>query len=200
MMDNKYDLKPDQTPYPYGWFAVDIKLGCLQVHLEDDNWPKCTVSEMQTNIQLMMSSHMMDQASTINYDIEEKQINLGVMLVTRKLEPFHEEMNACECLDLAPLLGSNHRDFLKLYNHHADEVSRAVAAAQATERGGRKKEELLSQRTVTPGDQFANQTLSSIAYSSNQALTPKEPAQADRPCIAMFYLQDKQTQKPLWLS
>ena len=199
MMDNKYDLKPDQTPYPYSWFAVDIKLGCLQVHLEDDNWPKCTVSEMQTNIQLMMSSHMMDQASTINYDIEEKQINLGVQLVTRKLEPLHEEMNTCECLDLEPLLASNHKDFLKLYNHHFDEVTRAIAAVQGAERGGRKKEELLSQRTSTP-DQIPNQTMSSITYSTNQGSTPKEPAPADRPCISMFYLQDKQTQKPLWLS
>jgi len=30
------------------------------------------VSEMQTNIQLMISQHLMDYGSTINYDIEEK--------------------------------------------------------------------------------------------------------------------------------
>jgi len=29
----------------------------------------------------MISSHIMDQGSTINYDIEEKDINLGLNLI-----------------------------------------------------------------------------------------------------------------------
>ena len=45
-MENKYDLKPDQTPYPYSWFGLDTKLGCLSVHLDEDKWHKCAVSEM----------------------------------------------------------------------------------------------------------------------------------------------------------
>ena len=81
MMESKYDLGQDQTPYPYSWFSVDIKLGCLTIHLDEENWHKCVVSELQTNIQLMISMHLMDHGSTINYDIEEKQINLGLTLV-----------------------------------------------------------------------------------------------------------------------
>ena len=50
MVEQKYDLQADQTPYPYSWFSIDIKLGCLSVHLDEDTWQKCVVSEMQTNI------------------------------------------------------------------------------------------------------------------------------------------------------
>lgn len=81
MMESKYDLGSDQTPFPHSWFTVDIKLGCLTIHMDEDNWSKCQVSELQTNIQLMISMHLMDQGSTINYDIEEKDINLGVILL-----------------------------------------------------------------------------------------------------------------------
>lgn len=38
MMESKYDLGPENTPYPYSWFSVDIKLGCLTIHLNEDNW------------------------------------------------------------------------------------------------------------------------------------------------------------------
>lgn len=54
------------------WFSTDIKLGCLTIHLDEDNWNKCNVSEMMTNVELMISNHIMDQAQKINYDIEEK--------------------------------------------------------------------------------------------------------------------------------
>jgi len=46
MMNDKYDLSPEQTPYPYSWFSIDIKLGCLSIHLDEDNWFKCEVSNM----------------------------------------------------------------------------------------------------------------------------------------------------------
>ena len=85
-METKHDLTPEQTPYPYSWFETDIRLGCLSIHLDDDKWRKCVVSEMQTNIQLMISMHLMDQGSTINYDIEEKEINLGAILINRELK------------------------------------------------------------------------------------------------------------------
>jgi len=51
---------------------------------------------MATNIELMISSHIMDQGQTINYDIEEKQINLGLNLVLQELLSYHEEMNNSE--------------------------------------------------------------------------------------------------------
>lgn len=72
MMDSRYDMQPNQTPYPMSWFSTDIKLGCLTIHLDEDNWNKCNVSEMMTNVELMISNHIMDQAQKINYDIEEK--------------------------------------------------------------------------------------------------------------------------------
>lgn len=38
LMDTRYDLQPNQTPYPFSWFSIDIKLGCLSIHLDEDNW------------------------------------------------------------------------------------------------------------------------------------------------------------------
>jgi len=95
-MDSRYDLQPHQTPYPYSWFSIDIKLGCLTIHLDEDNWHKCTVSQILTNCQLMMSSHIMDQGSKINYDIEEKQINLGQRLILQEFTQLAEEIKNCE--------------------------------------------------------------------------------------------------------
>lgn len=80
MMENKYDLKPGDAAIPASWFSIDIKLGCLSIHLDEDTWSKCTVSELATNIQLMISMHHMDQGSNINFDVEEKDLNLGSQL------------------------------------------------------------------------------------------------------------------------
>ena len=44
----------------------------------------------------MMSSHIMDQGSKINYDIEEKQINLGQRLIHQEFTHLAEEINSCE--------------------------------------------------------------------------------------------------------
>jgi hypothetical protein len=96
MMEDKYDLQADQTPYPYSWFSVDIKLGCLTIHLDEDTWQKCTVSEMQTNIQLMISMPHMDKGSSINYDIEEKQINLGNNLISQEMTTYNDDFSQCE--------------------------------------------------------------------------------------------------------
>lgn len=126
MMDTKYDLQPDQTPYPYSWFSSDIKLGCLSIHLDEDNWSKCTVSEMQTNIQLMISMHLMDQGSLINYDIEEKQINLGVNLMIQELLNYIDDINKCERQAVAEDLLGNHKDFKMLYSKHYDEIQQAI--------------------------------------------------------------------------
>jgi hypothetical protein len=71
-MESRYDLQADQTPYPYSWFSIDIKLGCPTIHLDEDSWHKCQVSELQTNIQIMITMVHMDQGSTINFDVEEK--------------------------------------------------------------------------------------------------------------------------------
>jgi hypothetical protein len=55
MMDDRYDLKPGDAAIPASWFSIDIKLGCLTIHLDEDAWSKCTVSELATNIKLMIS-------------------------------------------------------------------------------------------------------------------------------------------------
>jgi len=126
MMDERYDLNANQTPYPYSWFSVDIKLGCLTVHLDEDNWHKCVVSEMLTNIQLMLSRHLMDQGSSINYDIEEKQINLGLKLVEQELLKYHEDLNFYRQEALVDQLFSNQADFKMLYNYHYDEIEQVI--------------------------------------------------------------------------
>jgi hypothetical protein len=126
MMDSRYDLQPNQTPYPYSWFAVDIKLGCLTIHLDEDNWSKCNVSEMMTNVELMMSSHIMDQGSKINYDIEEKQINLGRKLVYQMFTQLMKDLNLCEHETAKDQLGDNFKDFKFLYNYHMAEIKKHI--------------------------------------------------------------------------
>lgn len=125
-MESKYDLNQDQTPYPYSWFSVDIKLGCLTIHLDEENWHKCVVSELQTNIQLMISMHLMDHGSTINYDIEEKQINLGLTLVLQELLNYTEDLNFCELESLRENLYDNHREFRSLFTHHSEEIKKRL--------------------------------------------------------------------------
>ena len=49
-MENKYDLKAGEAQIPMSWFSIDIKLGCLSIHLDEENWMKCKVSELGTNI------------------------------------------------------------------------------------------------------------------------------------------------------
>ena len=44
----------------------------------------------------MMSMHIMDQGSTINYDIEEKQINLGHNLLVTQMIGLNDDLNECE--------------------------------------------------------------------------------------------------------
>jgi hypothetical protein len=66
---------------------------------------------MLTNIQLMISHHLMDQGSTINYDIEEKQINLGLNLMLQELIKFNDDIILCEQESLANILMNNHEDF-----------------------------------------------------------------------------------------
>ena len=104
MLDDKYDLKPEQTPYPYSWFSVDLRLGCLTVHLDEDNWHKCVASDLATNVQLMMSQHHMDHGQAINFDIEEKQMNFGLNLVEQELLRYNDPLNFCKLESLQALL------------------------------------------------------------------------------------------------
>ena len=60
MIADKYDLKDDQTPFPYSWFSLDLKLGCLTIHLDEETWHKCQVSDLQTNVQLLIQTPLMD--------------------------------------------------------------------------------------------------------------------------------------------
>lgn len=53
----------------------------------------------------------MDQGSTINYDIEEKQITLGLNLMLQELIKFNDDIILCEQESLANILMNNHEDF-----------------------------------------------------------------------------------------
>ena len=81
---------------------------------------------MLTNIQLMLSMHNMDQGSSINYDIEEKQINLGLKLVEQELLKYHEDLTFFKQESLQDILYSNHTDFKNLYSYHMDEIDQVV--------------------------------------------------------------------------
>ena len=66
----------------------------------------------------MMSSHIMDQGSKINYDIEEKQINLGQRLIMQEFTYLADEINKCEHQSLKEILCDNYYDFNKLFSHN----------------------------------------------------------------------------------
>ena len=66
--------------------------------------------------------HLMDQGSTINYDIEEKEINLGKNLVHRETKGLQQEFTDCEMENLKDLLGESYKDFRMLYDMHMDEI------------------------------------------------------------------------------
>ena len=154
MMETKYDLTPEQTPYPYTWFETDIRLGCLSIHLDDDKWHKCVVSEMQTNIQLMISMHLMDQGSTINYDIEEKEINLGANLIFKELAGLQEEFVGCEMESLKDLLGDSFSDFKMLYSSHMNEINLNITNIKAQNALAIEKTgSATSHRAVNEGDE-----------------------------------------------
>ena len=74
----------------------------------------------------MLSMHNMDQGSSINYDIEEKQINLGLKLVEQELLRYHEDLNFYRQESLVDQLYSNHADFKTLYNYHYDEIEQVI--------------------------------------------------------------------------
>lgn len=133
MMDSKYDLGPDQTPYPYSWFSCDIKLGCLTIHLDEDNWHKCVVSEILTNVELMLSTHIMDQGSKITCDIEEKEINLGQRLIQKTFGGLLEDLQVSELEAVRELLGHNFQDFKHLYEYHFERIRRELARIEASD-------------------------------------------------------------------
>lgn len=170
MMDERYDLNANQTPYPYSWFSVDIKLGCLTVHLDEDNWHKCVVSEMLTNIQLMLSMHNMDQGSSINYDIEEKQINLGLKLVEQELLKYHEDLNFYRQESLVDQLYSNQADFKVLYSHHYEEIEQVIRQIEKAQQESQRQDSssLLMAQQQTAGGTEPQTDFSRTGTSSQQ--------------------------------
>ena len=55
--------------------------------------------------------HLMDQGSTINYEVEERQLNLGHTLVMQELLKFHEEFIKVEQERIKEELQENYKDF-----------------------------------------------------------------------------------------
>jgi hypothetical protein len=44
----------------------------------------------------MISMPHMDKGSSINYDIEEKQINLGNNLISQEINTYNDDFSQCE--------------------------------------------------------------------------------------------------------
>ena len=82
---------------------------------------------MQTNIQLMISMPHMDKGSSINYDIEEKQINLGNNLISQEITTFNDDFTQCEQETLKELLFEHQNDFKMLYNLRNDEINKVIS-------------------------------------------------------------------------
>lgn len=72
----------------------------------------------------------MDHGSTINYDIEEKQINLGLTLVLQEIMKYTEDLNFCELESLKETLMDNHREFISLFNFHSEELYKQLELMQ----------------------------------------------------------------------
>jgi len=56
----------------------------------------------------MISMPHMDKGSSINYDIEEKQINLGNNLIQQEITSYNEDFSQCEQENLQDLLFEHH--------------------------------------------------------------------------------------------
>jgi len=54
LLQEMYDLQPDKVKLPPSWMTVDVKLGCLNVSLEENYWNKATVSHADTDLDLML--------------------------------------------------------------------------------------------------------------------------------------------------
>lgn len=84
------------------------------IHLSEDQWLKCVVSEMLTNIQIMISKHSMDKSQPIDFDIEERQINLGQELVVRHLKKYNPDLFSSFQDQIKQVLFDNYDDFKSL--------------------------------------------------------------------------------------
>lgn len=70
----------------------------------------------------MISQHHMDFGAGINFDIEEKQINLGLNLIEQELMKFNDALNFSKMESLSDILKGNMPDFKALYDVHQDEL------------------------------------------------------------------------------
>lgn len=51
LLAESYDLvATKENPLPQSWMRIEIKLGTLQINLEDDKWNKAVVRKEKTNI------------------------------------------------------------------------------------------------------------------------------------------------------
>mmetsp|Transcript_11822 Transcript_11822/g.19982 ORF Transcript_11822/g.19982 Transcript_11822/m.19982 type:complete len:893 (-) Transcript_11822:38-2716(-) len=204
LMDTKYDIPADQTPYPPSWFSVDIKLGCLSIHLDEDNWQKCKVSEMQTNIQWMLNTPSMDNSQQINYDMEERLINLGHDLVLQELLHFNPDIAQCFHETLVQNLQRNYEEFRQLYLFHLGQINRELDYVEEKLRQKQLKDpsaQLLSPQQ--PEDE--KQLNGSQSTLNKQSITPSRAGSVSKAWkpknwVNLVYLSDKNTQKPYWVS
>lgn len=88
---------------------------------------------METNIQLMISSHYMDQTQKFNFDIQERMVNLGLELVTKEMMDFNSDLILGFHETLREILGTNFKDFKSIFNEQFSAVQTEVEAVTAKE-------------------------------------------------------------------
>ena len=72
----------------------------------------------------------MDQGSTINFDVEEKQINLGRNLFFQEMSKFNDEFSNCEQESVRDAIPDHSNDFKYLFNSRLKEIDNAVEQIQ----------------------------------------------------------------------
>lgn len=88
MLTSVYDISHSkERPLPQTWASVDIKLGSLTVHLDDDKWHKGEADSIQVDVLGAMKT--LGNKNTEDYirniTQEGEKINLGQTLLESQL-------------------------------------------------------------------------------------------------------------------
>ena len=76
LLSEMYDLKSEKGKLPSSWMTVDVKLGCLNVTLEENYWNKASVPHGKTDLDSLL--HGKDSP-------DDTEVNLGLELLKKCL-------------------------------------------------------------------------------------------------------------------
>lgn len=88
---------------------IDIKLGSLQVNLEDDKWNKAVVKKEQTNI-----ADQLQGKSEVNNSSPITPFNIGVELMKKLMAHYRKEVCDSDEQALMAEIKGNYKDYLAI--------------------------------------------------------------------------------------